>query len=89
MPERANDKYIVTNTRGSRLSSVPSWRSPSLETRTVKMIERPVRMSLEIPAQGSDWRNRVSLEDSTENSHFVSFLLFTGFIINQLKMFSY
>ena len=57
--------------------------SSVLVTRTVRIMESPVRIRLEIPAQGRDWRNRVRDEDP-DKSHLESFLLFTGFIINQL-----
>ena len=66
------------------LASEPSSSASSvLVTRTVVMMESPVRIRVEIPAQGRDWRNRVRDEDS-DRSHLESFLLFTGFIINQL-----
>ena len=49
------------------------------------MMESPVRISLEMPAQGRDSRNRERDESSSDRACFKSFLLFTGFIINQLK----
>ena len=66
------------------LASEPGSESSALVMRTVRMMVSPVRISLEMPAQGRDWRNRLRGEESSGS--LGSFLLLTGFMINQLKV---
>ena len=68
------------------LASEPGSVSSALVTSTVRMMVSPVMISLEMPALGRDWTNLLSGEESPGSSHFESFLLLTGFIINQLKV---
>ena len=68
------------------LVSEPGSESSALVTRTVRMMVSPVRISLEMPALGRDWRNRLRGVESSGSSHLGSFLLLTGLIINQLKV---
>ena len=68
------------------LASEPGRVSSALVMRTVRMMVSPVRISLEMPALGRDWRNRLKGEESSGSLHLGSFLLLTGFIINQLKV---
>ena len=68
------------------LVSEPGSESSALVTRTVRMMVSPVRISLEMPALGRDWRNRLRGVEFPGRSHLGSFLLLTGLIINQLKV---